>query len=466
MNNQEIEQNLEKSLPSNPQAEKIILGAIFLDNTLMSQALELLKADDFYSPVHKTIFIAMAKVSEKSDKIDPILVMEELKKVSQFENIGGLATITNLTFGLPHFSDIETYCIVVRDKSKIRKLIRLCDELTGICLAEEQDVEEIFEYAESKIFELSAVNTQSKFRDAVDIIAERVVHINQVSQTGNPITGLPTGLLDFDTRTLGLQKKDLIIIAARPGVGKTAIAMGISTNAAFNLNQRVAFFSLEMGEEQLADRIIAFESRVDSQKLRSGLLSATDWAHISEATMRLTTGKLFIDETPAINIVQLYQKIRRLLRLLKLAHPTTPIDELLNLVVVDYIGLMSGLDGKRSENRQVEVSQISRGLKQAAKTFNVPLIALSQLNRGPENRANHTPTLADLRESGSIEQDADLVAFIMRESMYPKSDGSIMGVGEADLIIAKQRNGPTGSIKLAYMSEITRFDNLIQHNNY
>lgn len=440
------EQYLEKPLPSSPESERVILGAILLDNTLISQAIETLKQEDFYSPLHRRVFKAMSNLFERGDKIDPILIGEELKKEGQLENIGGIATITNLTYGLPHFSNIETYAKVVKGKAITRNLIKVCNQITSEALAEEEDPSIILDHAEQAIFALADERSRQGFSH-VKPIAETVLHKVQefAKRESHALTGIATGYRDLDSMTSGLQRTDLIIVAARPSMGKTALCLNIASNAAILEGACVAVFSLEMSKEQLVMRMLASEARVDAHRFRNGFLTRDEWGRLAEAIGTLSEAKIFIDDTPGISPLEMRAKARRLVAEQKQ----------LDLIVVDYMQLMSG-SGKRNENRQQEVSQISRELKGLAKEMNVPLIALSQLSRAPEARNPPKPQMSDLRESGSIEQDADLVAFIYRDEYYKPNEEN---QGIAELLISKQRNGPTGSVKLAFLKEFTRFEN-------
>jgi replicative DNA helicase len=421
-----------------------------LDNALISQAVELLKPDDFYSPRNRRVYQAMISLFEASERIDPILIGEELKKEGQIESIGGIAAITNLTYGLPHFSNIQDYAKVVRDKSIVRNLIKVCNQITSEALSEEEDAEEILDHAEQMIFALAEERTRQGFAH-IKPVAEEVLHkVKEFAQRdSNALTGLATGFRDLDQMTSGLQPSDLIIIAARPSMGKTALVLTLAQNSAIQENATIALFSLEMSKEQLVMRMISSEARVDAHRFRTGYLSREEWGRLAGAIGTLSETSLFIDDTPGISVLEMRAKARRLVAEQKK----------LDLIIVDYMQLMSG--SKRSESRQQEVSQISRELKGLAKELNVPLIALSQLSRAPEARNPPRPMLSDLRESGSIEQDADVVAFIFREEYYAKDlenlDEDKKNV--AELLISKQRNGPTGTVKLAFLKEFTRFEN-------
>jgi len=439
------EQFLEKPLPSSPESERVILGAILLDNELISQAIEQLKPEDFYSPNYRRIFKAMIALFEKSERIDPILIGEELKKEGSSESIGGVAAITNLTFGLPHFSDIADYSKVVKEKSIVRNLIKVCNQITSEALAEEEDAAVILDHAEQLIFALADERTRQGFAH-VKPVAEQVLAKVQdyAKRETHALTGLATGFRELDQMTSGLQKTDLIIVAARPSMGKTALCLTLAQNAAIQEKAVVAIFSLEMSKEQLVMRMLSSEARVDAHRFRTGYLTREEWGRLAGAIGILSEAQIFIDDTAGISVLEMRAKTRRLVAEQKK----------LDLIVVDYLQLMSG--GGRVESRQQEVSKISRELKGLAKELNVPVVALSQLSRAPEARNPPRPLMSDLRESGSIEQDADVVSFIYREEYYKPSEEN---AGLAELLISKQRNGPTGTVKLAFLKEFTRFEN-------
>ena len=442
------EQYLEKPLPSSEESERVILGAILLDNKVIAEAVEHLKPEDFYSPLNRRVFAAMIALFEKQRQIDPILIGEELKKEGSLESIGGTSTITNLTFGLPHFANVAEYIKVVRDKSVVRNLIRTCNAITGEALAEEDDAENILDHAEQQIFAIAEARTRVSF-SRIGPVADRVIaRVKEHAEKGGSagITGLSTGYYELDEITSGLQRTDLIIVAARPSMGKTALCLNLAQNAALNSNAVVAVFSLEMSKEQLVTRMLSSEARVNAHRFRTGHLMTKEWEKLAEAIGVLSDARLFIDDTPGISVLEMRAKCRRL----------AAEQKGLDLIVVDYLQLMSG--SKRTESRQQEVSQISRELKALAKELDVPVVALSQLSRAPEARNPPKPLMSDLRESGSIEQDADVVAFIFREDYYNETDEN---KGLAELIISKQRNGPTGTVRLAFLKEFTRFENYI-----
>jgi replicative DNA helicase len=439
------DQFLERPLPSNEDGERAILGAILLDNSLITQAVERLKPADFYSPLNRRIYGAMISLFESSKVIDPILIGEELKKEGSIESIGGVSTITNLTYGLPHFTDLSGYIEVVRDKAMMRNLIRTCNQITSEALEEEDDANVILDHAEQMIFALAEHRAAEGFAHVQPVAEKVLAKVEEYSKReSHALTGLATGFRELDEMTSGLQPSDLIIVAARPSMGKTALCLTIAQNAAIDEKAVVGFFSLEMSKEQLVMRMMASEAKVDASRFRRGILSRDEWERLARAIGTLSEAKLFIDDTPGISVLEMRAKARRL----------AAEQRRLDLIVVDYLQLMGS--GGRSESRQQEVSQISRELKALAKEMNVPVIALSQLSRAPEARNPPKPMMSDLRESGSIEQDADVVAFIYREDYYKPSDEN---AGMAELILSKQRNGPTGTIKLAFLKEFTRFEN-------
>jgi len=445
------DQYLEKPLPSSEDSERVILGAILLDNAVISQAVEQLTPEDFYSPFNRRVFAAMIALFEKQRQIDAVLIGEELKKEGALESVGGVTAIANLTFGLPHFSNVSEYIKVVHDKSIIRNLIRTCNAITGEALAEEEDADVVLDHAERQIFALAEARTRQGFTrigPVADRVLARVKEHSKGSSSG--ITGLTTGFIELDELTSGFQRTDLIIVAGRPSMGKTALCLTLAQNAALRADAVVAVFSLEMSKEQLVTRMLASEGRINAHRFRTGHLVSSEWERLAGAISTLSEARIFIDDTPGISVLEMRAKCRRL----------AAENKALDLIVVDYLQLMGG--SKRTESRQQEVSQISRELKALAKEMDVPVVALSQLSRAPEARNPPKPLMSDLRESGSIEQDADVVAFIYREEYYKAEEDN---AGLAELIIAKQRNGPTGTVRLAFIKEHTRFENLIGHGN-
>ncbi len=437
---------LEKPLPSSPETEKAILGAIILDNTLVAQAIEMLKPSDFYVPSHRRIFTAMIALFERGSEINPILIAEELRRDNSLDASGGVLFLTNLTYGLPHVTSIAQYSKVVRGKSLLRQLVRVANKITAEALEEEDEPQNILDHAEHAIFALADERIRQGF-EHIKHPAERVLEkAEAVEHRDLVVTGVATGFRGLDTLTSGLQKQDLVVIAGRPSMGKTSLALALGQHAAIESNAVVGIFSLEMSAEALAMRMLCSEANVDAQKFRSGFLSNEEWARLGKALGKLADARIFIDDTPAISVLEMRAKARRL----------ATEQKQLDLIMVDYLQLMSG-SSRRVESRQQEVSQISRELKALAKELNVPLIALSQLSRAPENRTDHRPQLADLRESGAIEQDADVVAFIYREEVYNRSDEN---KNIAELIVAKQRNGPTDTVYLAFLNQFAKFTDL------
>lgn len=447
------DQSFERSLPNSSEAERAILGATLLDNGLISQAIEQLKPEDFYVPSHRRIFVAMITLFERGQEINPILIGEELKKENSLESVGGISFITNLTYGLPHSTNILHYAKVVRGKSMLRQLIKTSNKITQEALAEEDEAEVILDHAEHSIFQLADDRVRQGFVHVKPIAEHLLEKVQEMEGRAAVLTGLTTGFADLDKMTSGLQASDLIILAARPSMGKTSFALMLAENAAIHSGAVIGVFSLEMSKESLVMRMLCSQGNIDAQRFRNGFLSRLEWAQIAKSLGILADTKIFLDDTPGITVLEMRAKCRRLIAEQKR----------LDLIVVDYLQLMSG-SSKRTESRQQEVSQISRELKGLAKELNVPLLALSQLSRAPESRSDHRPQLADLRESGALEQDADLVAFIFREEQY-KTPEEREAMPEdrkniAEIIIAKQRNGPTGTVDLRFTPSSMRFDNL------
>jgi replicative DNA helicase len=438
-----------QALPANIEAERSILGAILLDNLAYNQAAEHLKPEDFLLDSHRRIYSRMIDLSEASHSIDLITLCEELSRKSELETIGGAAYVSGLLDGVPDRPSIENYIKIVRDKSLLRSLIHTATAAIARASEQSDAAEEILNDTEAQIFQLSEKRIGRGFMGVQEIIRESFGSVDAFLQRGSRITGLETHYVDLDEKTSGFQKSDLIIIAARPSMGKTSFAMNIAENVAIEDRKTVAVFSLEMSKEALLQRMLCSVARVDAHKFRTGSLWQDDMRKITRAIEQLAEAPIFIDDTPGITISEMRAKSRRLLQ----------SKGSLDLIVVDYLQLMSG-GGKRYENRTQEVSAISRGLKSLAKELAVPVVALSQLSRAPESRGagDHRPQLADLRESGSIEQDADVVAFIFREEVYKPDDPELDGV--AELIIRKQRNGPTGTVKLAFLKSSTRFESM------
>jgi replicative DNA helicase len=444
--------SLERSLPASVDAERSILGAILLDNFSYTQASsENLQPDDFSLDSHRRIYARIRDLADAGHAVDLITLSEELSRHKEVESVGGVAYLSSLTDGLPHRLNIEQYVRIVKDKALLRGLIFASNAAIARAMDEAEPAADVLTASEAALYQLSDRQFGNGFQDVKQIVRDSFGSIDALYERGQRVTGLETHFSDFDGMTSGLQKSDLVIIAARPSMGKTAFALNIAENAAVNDAKVVGVFSLEMSREALLLRMLCSNARVDSHKLRTGFLSRVDYQKLVEALARLAEAPIFIDDTPGITISEMRAKSRRL------QHQN---QGRLDLIIVDYLQLMSGgapgTGGKRYENRTQEVSAISRGLKLLAKEMRVPVLALSQLSRAPESRGgDHRPQLADLRESGSIEQDADVVAFIFREEVY-NPDPELEGM--AELIIAKQRNGPTGKVDLAFIKRSTRFE--------
>ncbi len=429
-----------------------ILGAMLVEPIAITDATMYLKPDDFGLDSHRRIYAVMVKLAEIGYAVDIVTVSEELRKRKELDSIGGVAYLASLSEGLPRKLSIESYVAIVRDKSLLRQLMSVCD--AGMIEAADQAREalDVLNEVSGRLMEISEHAITGGFSDIGEIVKSSFGSIDKLYEQGREITGLATHYLKFDQMTSGLQDSELIIIAARPSMGKTAWAINIAQNAAVKDGKVVAVFSLEMSKESLLRRMLASEALVNSRKIQTGFLPREDKGKLLAALERLMQSKMYIDDTPGINLAEMRAKARRLKQQ----------EGRLDLIVIDYLQLMTGSTGsnqKKFENRTQEVSSVSRGLKALAKEMRVPVVALSQLSRGSEQRTgDKKPLLSDLRESGSIEQDADVVAFIHREEYYNREDEDLKG--KAEIIIAKQRNGPTGSVMLAYMSDYTRFENL------
>jgi len=433
---------LVKALPSNVEAERSVLGAILLDNSAYNQAAAMLKADDFLLDSHRRIFLRMTEMADRSRPVDLVTLSEELGRHNELEAIGGVSYVSALTDGLPRLSNIEHYAKIVKDKSLLRRLIHVSNNIATRCIEGSEEAEEILDEAEAEVLSVGEQRIRGGFLSFHDIFRTSFQSIDALHDRGKRVTGLETGFRQFDDMTRGLQPADLIVVAARPAVGKTSFALDVARWAAVRGKQFVGLFSLEMSREALVLRLLCSEADVDSHRLQTGFASREDWAKLAMALGRLAEAPILIDDTPALTVTEMRAKARRL----KAEHG-------LGLMVVDYLQLMAGR--AREENRTQEISAISRGLKGLAKELNVPLIAVSQLSRAPETRGGR-PRLSDLRESGQIEQDADLVALLYREELVSPTDANR---GRAEVIIAKQRNGPTGTVELVFLPQFTSFRN-------
>jgi replicative DNA helicase len=440
---------LDRKLPQNLEAERSVLGAILLENDAFHAAIEILEPADFSLDSHRRIFGRMVALSEKRQPIDLITLSEELERAGEIEAVGGAAYLASLSDGLPRTTNVEHYARIVKEKALLRNLIHTSDNIIHQAMEADEQADQVLDRAEEAIFSLAEKRIREGLLPIKTIVQATIPRLDEYFERRQHITGLATGFADFDNLTSGLQPADLIIIAARPAMGKTALALNIAQHVALAERKPAAIFSLEMAREALLFRLLCAEARVDSHRFRSGYLSKDEQGKIVAASARLRETPLFIDDTPALTVLEMRAKCRRL-----------QAEHELALVVVDYLQLMSGRG--RFENRTQEISSISRGLKALAKELRVPVISISQLSRAPEQRGgDHRPQLSDLRESGSIEQDADLVAFIFRPEVYKDPDNvPEEDKGRAELIIAKQRNGPTGKVNLAFLREYTRFETI------
>ncbi|HEY5908461.1 MAG TPA: replicative DNA helicase [Vicinamibacteria bacterium] len=434
----------DKALPSSADAERTVLGAVLVDNQAFNSAAEILTRDDFYRESHRRIFDAMAALAERSQPLDLVTLKDELAKGSALESVGGAAYLASLVDGIPRIINVEHWSRIIKEKSVLRNLIHAGNRIVQSAFEAEDEAAIILDRAEKSIFDIAERRIRQGFVGLPEIVKESFRTIDQLSQSKEVVTGLPTGFVDLDERTSGLQKGDLIIVAARPAMGKTSLCLNIAQNASLRTGETVGIFSLEMSKEQLVLRMLCADGRIDAHRLRTGKLNEKDWARLAKAYADLSSSKIFIDDSAMLTPLEMRAKCRRL----KAEHG-------LGLIIVDYLQLVTG--SGRVENRQQEISSISRSLKGLAKELHVPVIALSQLSRAPEARTDKRPQLSDLRESGAIEQDADIVMFIYREEEYKQSDENR---GIAEIIIGKQRNGPTGTLKLAFIKEFTRFENL------
>lgn len=435
---------LEKIPPQNLEAEMAVLGSMLLDEEAMSTAFEILDRNSFYKDIHRKIFESILSLYNSNKAVDLITLTNELKSSGALDEVGGVTFLTALVNAVPTAANISHYVAIVREKSILRTLITNATKIVSLCYESDGNVDEVVDNAEKFIFEVSDRRTQGSYIPLKEIVKDSIEAIDQLYQKKAHVTGIPTGYVDFDIKTAGLQPSDLIVIAGRPSMGKSAFAIGIAEYVGVTEKIPVAIFSLEMSKEQLVQRMLCSHARVDAHKVRTGYLATSDWPRLTAAAGKLSEAPIFIDDTPAISVMELRAKARRLK-----AHQD------IKLIILDYMQLMRG--SNNIENRQQEISEISRSLKALARELNVPVIAISQLSRAVESRTDHRPQLSDLRESGAIEQDADVVVLILREEYYnPTPDNQ----GVAEVIIAKQRNGPVGTLKLAFIKEYTKFENI------
>jgi replicative DNA helicase len=437
--------------PQNIEAEQCVLGGVLLENDAINNVLEILVPEDLYRESHRKIFTAMIALFEKSEPIDLITLTNILKSRNHLDEVGGSAYLSSLVDSIPTAANISYYVKIIKEKALLRGLITTATEIITRGYEDEEDVADLLDQAERSIFQISENQIKPSFYSMKSILKESFKTIEKLYESREIVTGVPTGFDEIDKLTSGFQPADLIIIAGRPSMGKTAFSLNIARHAAVEKSIPVVVFSLEMSKEQLAMRMLCSEAKVDAHRLRGGFLGETDWPKLTRAAGMLSEAPIFIDDTPALSLLEMRAKSRRLMA-----------DHKLGLVIVDYLQLMRGRGlyhrGRTSmETREQEISEITRSLKALAKELHVPVVALSQLNRKVEDRQDKRPQLADLRESGAIEQDADLIAFIYREEVYEKTEGN---KGIAEIIIGKQRNGPVGKVELAFLDQYTSFENL------
>ena len=438
----------DRSPPYSAEAEISVLGGMLIDTDALAKAVEVVDETMFYPEKHRRLFTAMIRVWERGEPVDTITLSEELRNSGDFEIAGGMQYLAMLYDAVPTAANIEYHARIVRDKAVLRRLIQAATTIIQETYENQKDVDQLLDRAESSIFEIAQTHERKGFVWIKELLWPAMEQIEALAQNSSPITGVPTGFADLDEKTAGFQKGDLIIVAARPSMGKTAFTLNIAQSAAISAKRAVAFFSLEMSKESLVQRMLTSEARVDASRVRTGRLRDDDYPRLGQAAGLLNTAPIYVDDTPGISILEMRAKARRL---------KSDRDDL-SLIIVDYLQLMQG-NGK-TENRQQEVSEISRGLKALAKELEVPVVALSQLSRAVESRPDKRPMLSDLRESGAIEQDADVIMFLFRPEYYygpTDKDGNSLE-GRAELIIGKQRNGATGTVQLMFYKEFTRFE--------
>ena len=436
---------LQRVPPQNIEVEQSILSAILIQNNTLPEVLELLSEKDFYREAHRKIFAAMVDLFERSEPTDLITLTNVLKEQGQLEAIGGASYLAELVDTVPMATNASHYARIIREKATLRALIERAASITTRCFEDRGNVEELLDFAERSIFDISENKIRPAFHALADILTDTYKAVEDAYENKVLVTGVPTGFSSLDQKTSGLQPGDLVIIAGRPSMGKTALALNIAENASIQTRMPIGIFSLEMSKEQLSLRMLSSEARIDSSRMRGGYLSESDLARINRAAGALYDLPLYIDDSPAISALEIRAKARRMM-----------MEKGLGLIIIDYLQLMRGRAS--AERRDLEISEISRSLKALAKEINVPVVALSQLNRKVEDRSNKRPVLSDLRESGAIEQDADVIMFIYRDEVYNKKEGDPDRTAEIN--VAKQRNGPTGTVKLAFLEYCTRFEDL------
>ena len=441
---------IKRILPHSVEAEQSVIGSMLMGREAIMTASEILTSEDFYQHQYGIIFDAMVELFNEGKAVDVVTLQNRLKEKDVPPEIAGMEFVRDLLNAVPTSANVKYYATIVSEKAILRRLIRLSEEIENTCYLNKEPVEEILDSSEKKMFQLFQQRDSGDMVPIRQVVMDTLENIEKASKTTGSVTGLATGFIDLDYKTSGFQNSDLILVAARPSMGKTAFVLNIAEYMAFKQNRAVAIFSLEMSKQQLMNRLFAMESRVNSQSLRTGNLKDEDWSKLIESAGLIGDSRLIIDDTPGITVRELRSKCRKY----KLEHG-------LDIIMIDYLQLMSG-GGKGNDSRQQEISDISRSLKALARELNVPVVALSQLSRAVESRTDHRPMLSDLRESGAIEQDADMVMFIYRDDYYNK-DSDMKGV--AEIIIAKQRNGPIGTVNLVWLPDYTKFMNLEQGNS-
>ncbi|MRG87972.1 replicative DNA helicase [Salinibacillus xinjiangensis] len=436
----------DRTPPHNIEAEQAVIGAIFLEPQAIVTASEILVPEDFYRASHHKIFEMMLHLSDKGDPIDLVTITTLLSNKKLLDDVGGVSYLSDLANSVPTAANIEYYARIVEEKSTLRRLISTATNIVQTSFSEEEEVTSILDDAEKNILEVSQQKNSGKFKNIKDVLIDVYDNIEQLHHQDAEVTGVATGFKELDKITSGFQKNDLIIIAARPSVGKTAFALNIAQNVSIHTQENVAIFSLEMGADQLVMRMLCAEGNIDAQRLRTGSMTPEDWGKLTMAMGSLSNAGIYIDDTPGIKVNEIRSKCRRLKQ-----------ESGLGMILIDYLQLIQG-NSRSGENRQQEVSEISRQLKALARELEVPLIALSQLSRGVESRQDKRPIMSDIRESGSIEQDADVIGFLYRDDYYNREDSEKENIIE--IILAKQRNGPVGTVELAFVKEYNKFVNL------
>ena len=436
---------IKRVLPHSLEAEQSVVGAMLMDKDAIMTAAEIVSREDFYQTAYGILFEAMVELFNEGKPVDLITLQERLKEKDVPPEITSLEFARDLLTAVPTSANVKYYAEIVMEKSMLRKLIKLNEEIENMCYLGRESLEAVLETTEKRVFELVQKRNTGDYVPIKQVVLNALDKIEKSSKTKGTVTGIPTGFIDLDYKTSGLQPSDLILVAARPSMGKTAFVLNIAQHVAFRSNKTVAIFSLEMSKEQLVNRLFSLESQVDAQLLRTGNLKDSDWEKLIEGAGVIGKSKMIIDDTPGISISELRSKCRKF-----------KLEQGLDLIIIDYLQLMTGRVGGRAESRQQEISDISRSLKGLARELNVPVIALSQLSRAVEQRPDHRPMMSDLRESGAIEQDADVVMFIYRDDYYNK-DTDMKNI--AEIIIAKQRNGPIGTVNLAWLPNYTKFAN-------